>query len=160
MIDERARLGLSVGDERLARDPRQELVRLLHVRDRVDAQPLVEEAADLGAEELVFGMAHRGRLNTLAHVLCKPYEMILSEFEGHGLEQDEGDGDVKYHLGYSQDRITRTGRKIHVSMSFNPSHLELVNPVVEGIVRAKQYAFADNSRTRVVPVAVEGAARD
>src|SRR5688572_1244685 len=102
------------------------------------------------------GMAHRGRLNTLANVLGKPYEMILAEFEGYIPEDMEGDGDVKYHLGYSQDRVTKSGRKLHVSLAFNPSHLELVNPVVEGIVRAKQYRYGDNERSRVVPLLIHG----
>lgn len=117
---------------------------------------IVEHGSTLGVEEMVMGMAHRGRLNTLAHVLGKPYEMILGEFEGHAPSDDEGDGDVKYHLGYSQDRVTHAGRRVHLSLAFNPSHLELVNPVVEGIVRAKQYRFADNQRTRTVPVLIHG----
>ncbi|MGA2500768.1 MAG: 2-oxoglutarate dehydrogenase E1 component [Tepidisphaeraceae bacterium] len=118
---------------------------------------IVEDGADLGVEEIVMGMAHRGRLNTLAHVLGKPYEVILSEFEGHPTVDDgEGSGDVKYHLGYSQDRITRSGKKIHLALAFNPSHLELVNPVVEGTVRAKQYRYSDNARNRVVPLLIHG----
>jgi 2-oxoglutarate dehydrogenase E1 component len=117
---------------------------------------VVEDGAALGMEEIVMGMAHRGRLNTLANVLGKPYEMILGEFEGYIPEDMEGDGDVKYHLGYSQDRITKSGRKLHVSLAFNPSHLELVNPVVEGIVRAKQYRYGDNDRSRVVPLLIHG----
>jgi 2-oxoglutarate dehydrogenase E1 component len=118
---------------------------------------IVEEGANLGAEEMVVGMAHRGRLNILAHVLNKPYELILSEFEGTAVNpDDEGDGDVKYHLGYSNDRITKAGKKIHVSLSYNPSHLELVNPVVEGIVRAKQYYLGDTERSRVVPILIHG----
>jgi 2-oxoglutarate dehydrogenase E1 component len=120
---------------------------------------LIEQGAPLGVEEVVLGMAHRGRLNTLAHILHKPYEIIMAEFEGNVARQDgEGDGDVKYHLGYSHDRITASGRKVHLSLSFNPSHLELVNPVVEGIVRAKQYARGDDHRTTVVPVLIHGEA--
>src|SRR5262249_27219028 len=117
---------------------------------------LIEDGATLGIDEFVVGMAHLGRLNTLAHVLGKPYEMILGEFEGHVPEADEGDGDVKYHLGYSQDRVTRSGKKVHLALSFNPSHLELVNPVVEGIVRGKQYHLGDLQRSRVVPILVHG----
>ncbi|HSW51013.1 MAG TPA: 2-oxoglutarate dehydrogenase E1 component, partial [Bryobacteraceae bacterium] len=117
---------------------------------------VIEHGCSLGLDQLVLGMAHRGRLNTLAHVLNKPYEMILTEFEGVLPSEDEGDGDVKYHLGYSHDRVTRCGRKVHVGLSFNPSHLELVNPVVEGIVRSKQYHFGDLLRTRVVPVLIHG----
>lgn len=118
---------------------------------------LVENAADLGVEEMVVGMAHRGRLNVLANILRKPYEMIFSEFEGTFLPADvQGDGDVKYHLGYSRDHTSRSGRKIHLSLSFNPSHLEVVNPVVEGMVRAKQNYLGDTERGRVVPVIIHG----
>ena len=117
---------------------------------------VIEHGCSLGVDQFVLGMAHRGRLNTLAHALNKPYEMILTEFEGVLPSEDEGDGDVKYHLGYSHDRIARCGRKVHVGLSFNPSHLELVNPVVEGIVRSKQYHFGDLLRTRVVPVLIHG----
>ena len=116
---------------------------------------LVEEGAGLGVDEYVIGMAHRGRLNTLAHVLNKPYETILSEFEGTLQTDNEGDGDVKYHMGYSQDRMIN-GKKVHVALSFNPSHLELVNPVVEGTVRAKQYYLGDTLRSKVVPILIHG----
>jgi len=116
---------------------------------------LVDDGVGLGVEEMVFGMAHRGRLNVLAHVLRKPHEMILAEFQEKGFVDMEGDGDVKYHLGYSNDK-TVGGRKVHLALSYNPSHLELVNPVVEGIVRAKQYYLRDDSRTRVVPVLLHG----
>ena len=118
---------------------------------------LVEEAARLDAAELVLGMPHRGRLNVLAHVLEKPYELIFAEFEGAPLpEEVHGDGDVKYHLGFSRDHRTAEGRTIHVSLTPNPSHLEAVDPVVEGIVRAKQAYHDDATRTRVVPVLLHG----
>src|SRR2546422_137490 len=108
---------------------------------------LVEETARLEVAEVVLGMAHRGRLNVLAHVLEKPYEMIFAEFEGAPLPDDIlGDGDVKYHLGYSKDRRTRAGAEVHLSLTSNPSHLESVNPVVEGIVRAKQAYREDRGR--------------
>jgi 2-oxoglutarate dehydrogenase E1 component len=137
-----------VGAKRFSLEGSESLVPLLNT--------LVEEGSGIGVEEFVLGMAHRGRLNTLAHVLNKPYETILSEFEGTMLPADnEGDGDVKYHMGYSQDRIVN-GRKVHVALSFNPSHLELVNPVVEGIVRAKQYYLGDMQRSKVVPVLIHG----
>src|SRR5690606_20001924 len=94
---------------------------------------LIEDAAELGTEEIVMGMAHRGRLNVLAHVLHKPYEMIFAEFEGAFLPADvQGDGDVKYHLGYSRNVKTRSGKVVHLSLCNNPSHLEAVNPVAEG----------------------------
>ena len=93
------------------------------------------------------GMAHRGRLNVLANVLGKPYEMIFAEFEGTFLPADiQGDGDVKYHLGYARDHVTRGGHTVHLSLLSNPSHLEAVDPVVEGIVRAKQ-ALSQRHRT-------------
>jgi 2-oxoglutarate dehydrogenase E1 component len=118
---------------------------------------VVDEAAGLGVEEMVLGMAHRGRLNVLAHVLGKPYEMILAEFEGALLPEDvQGDGDVKYHLGYSHDRVAPDGRRIHLSLAPNPSHLEAVNPVVQGIVRAKQAYREDAARRRVASVLLHG----
>src|SRR5262249_49908612 len=118
-----------------------------------------EEGAELGAEEIVMGMAHRGRLNVLANVVHKPYELILSEFAGTATPQTtDGDGDVKYHLGYSDNRVTQRGHKIHCSLSSNPSHLELINPVVEGIVRAKQERLSDHNRSRVVPLLLHGEA--
>ena len=118
---------------------------------------LVEETARLEVAEVVLGMAHRGRLNVLAHVLEKPYEMIFAEFEGAPLPDDIlGDGDVKYHLGYSHDRPTRAGPEVHLSLASNPSHLESVNPVVEGIVRAKQAYREDRDPRRVAPVLLHG----
>jgi 2-oxoglutarate dehydrogenase E1 component len=138
-----------VGQKRFSLEGAEGLIPLLNT--------LVDDGAPLGVEEVVMGMAHRGRLNVLAHVLNKPYELIINEFEGTILRPDkEGDGDVKYHLGYSQDRSTPSGHKVHLALSFNPSHLELVNPVVEGIVRAKQYLHGDNERTRVVPILMHG----
>src|SRR5262249_54882876 len=105
---------------------------------------LVELAADSGAKEMVFGMAHRGRLNVLANVLQKPYKEIFSEFEENYLPNSAaGDGDVKYHVGFSTDRTTAKGNRIHLSLTPNPSHLEAVNPVVEGRARAKQHRIND-----------------
>jgi 2-oxoglutarate dehydrogenase E1 component len=138
-----------VGQKRFSLEGGEALIPLL------DA--LLEEVAALRAEELVLGMAHRGRLNVLAHVLRKPYELVLAEFEGTSLPWDvQGDGDVKYHLGYSHDHPVRDGRSLHVSLAPNPSHLEAVNPVVEGIVRAKQSHLGDAERRRVVPVLLHG----
>ncbi len=107
--------------------------------------------------ELVIGMAHRGRLNVLAHLLHKPYEVILSEFEGAlQSERADNEGDVKYHMGYSHDMITESGHKVHLSLSSNPSHLELVNPVIEGSVYAKQSYLRDRERRHVVPLLIHG----
>jgi 2-oxoglutarate dehydrogenase E1 component len=118
---------------------------------------LVEEAGRLDAAELVLGMPHRGRLNVLAHVLAKPYEQIFGEFEGAPLPDElEGDGDVKYHLGFSHDHRAADGRVIHLTLAPNPSHLEAVDPVVEGIVRAKQAYRQDAARRRVAPVLLHG----
>jgi len=118
---------------------------------------LVDEGATLGAEEVCFGMPHRGRLSVLAHVLNKPYEVIFSEFKYTNVQQAwEGDGDVKYHLGYANDRAVPSGKNVHLSLSPNPSHLELVNPVVEGIVRCKQKIRGDKDHSKVVPILLHG----
>ena len=119
---------------------------------------LVEEAAEWGAEELVIGMPHRGRLNTLANVMMKKPEQIFAEFldENVVINADTGTGDVKYHKGYSHDRTTAGGKNIHLSLTFNPSHLEIVNPVVEGNVRAKQDRRGDRKGERIIPVLMHG----
>ncbi len=98
---------------------------------------LVEAAAQHGIEEIVIGMAHRGRLNVLVNVLGKNVRQVFAAFDDKQPERFLGQGDVKYHLGYSSDVETRSGGPLHLSMAFNPSHLEFVNPVVEGRVRAK-----------------------
>ncbi|MFM1931284.1 MAG: hypothetical protein RL226_587, partial [Bacteroidota bacterium] len=99
---------------------------------------LVETGAQMGVKEFVVGMAHRGRLNTLAHIFEKPYQEIFGEFEGKDYDDDGVfDGDVKYHLGYSTDIKTENGNNVHLTLTPNPSHLEAVNPVVEGLTRAK-----------------------
>jgi len=117
---------------------------------------MIEDGAPMGAENYVMGMAHRGRLNVLAHVMNKPYENILAEFKGTTVTESDGDGDVKYHLGYSNVRPLRDGSEIKLSLSPNPSHLELVNPVVEGIVRCKQTYLNDKDRVRAVPILIHG----
>jgi len=101
---------------------------------------IVRRAADTHhCSDMILGMAHRGRLNVLANVIQKSYEVIFSEFEDNYVPgSSNGDGDVKYHKGYSNDHITEAGSKIHMTLTANPSHLEAVNPVVEGRVRAKQ----------------------
>lgn len=117
----------------------------------------IEAVAAEGAEEIVIGMPHRGRLNVLAHTLRKPYANILAEFEGLFYPGDlQGAGDVKYHLGFSYDLVTAAGKKVHLSLSYNPSHLEIINPVVEGMVRAKQEIRGDKTRRKVVPVLMHG----
>lgn len=138
-----------VGQKRFSCEGAESLIPLLN---RVG-----DDGAMAGVDEIVIGMAHRGRLNVLAHVVGKPLELMLAEFAGILPHQEgEGTGDVKYHLGFSGERVTRSGKRIHLALSFNPSHLELVDPIVEGIVRAKQYYLDDNDRTRVVPLLIHG----
>jgi len=118
---------------------------------------IIDQASQGEVEQIVLGMAHRGRLNVLAHVMGKPMEYILAEFEGRPLPKEvQGYGDVKYHMGYSSDYVGSTGRQVHLSMAFNPSHLETINPVVEGIVRAKQRRLGDRDGRRVVPILIHG----
>ncbi len=119
---------------------------------------LVEKGPAFGVREYVIGMAHRGRLNVLANILRKPFEEIFNEFEDNYLpdETHDGDGDVKYHMGFSADVTTGDGGTVHLSLAPNPSHLEAVNPVVEGRVRAKQRIHNDTDRTRGVPVLIHG----
>ncbi|MBJ6761889.1 2-oxoglutarate dehydrogenase E1 component [Myxococcaceae bacterium JPH2] len=118
---------------------------------------LLETAGGLGVQEVMLGMAHRGRLNVLVNVLGKPPEALFSEF--HGPTEPErylGRGDVKYHLGASTDHVTRAGQRIHVSLAFNPSHLEVVGPVVLGRARARQDRRADSGQDAVLPVIIHG----
>ncbi|MBC7782233.1 MAG: 2-oxoglutarate dehydrogenase E1 component, partial [Burkholderiales bacterium] len=113
---------------------------------------------DLGGDAVVMAMAHRGRLNVLAHVLNKPYEVILSEFAGTSARPTgvQGDGDVKYHLGYANTRSLPESKQIKVSLLPNPSHLELINPIQQGIVRCKQEWLDDKTRTRTIPLCMHG----
>jgi len=119
---------------------------------------IVEECPRHGVEQIVMGMAHRGRLNVLANILGKDYEFVFSEFADNYVPNSElGDGDVKYHLGYESIVTTSTGSKIGLSLAPNPSHLEAVCPVVEGKVRAWQRRLNDTSeRSKVLPVLVHG----
>ena len=117
---------------------------------------LIRHGASLGVEECVIGMAHRGRLNVLVNLLGKPPATLFSEFEGqHELAPAGGSGDVKYHKGFSADLRT-AHRDVHVALAFNPSHLEVVNPVVEGSVRARQERRGDVAGARVLPVLIHG----
>ena len=103
----------------------------------------IEKAGAQGIESIVMAMAHRGRLNVLANIIGKSPQDIFREFEDIDPELYRGGGDVKYHLGYYNDYVTSTGRKVHLSLCFNPSHLEFVNPVALGLTRAKQDRGAD-----------------
>jgi 2-oxoglutarate dehydrogenase E1 component len=115
-----------------------------------------EKGADLGIQDFVIGMAHRGRLNVLANVLNKTYADIFTEFEGRLSEDSLFDGDVKYHMGYSCDKVSNHGQKIHISLTANPSHLEAVNPVVEGISRAKIENGHQGDNNKVCPILIHG----
>jgi len=119
-------------------------------------EQIIKRGGALGAKEIVFGMPHRGRLNILATVLAKPYRAIFNEFQGGSFKPEdvEGSGDVKYHLGASSDREF-DANGVHLSLTANPSHLEAVNPVVLGKVRAKQELYG-NDRTSVIPVLLHG----
>lgn len=120
---------------------------------------LINEAGALGAEEILMGMAHRGRLNVLTNIFGKPFELVLREFEGTAvLTNEEGDGDVKYHLGYTNTRTTASGNAVQVSLAPNPSHLEVVDPVVVGMCKAKQDARGDADGSRVIPILIHGEA--
>jgi len=124
---------------------------LIPVVDRI-----IEGASRAGVSQIVIGMAHRGRLNLLANVMGKPSAEIFAEFLDRETSlAGEGSGDVKYHLGYSSDRVTAGGR-VHVSLGFNPSHLEWVNPVVQGRLRAKQDRLGDRGRVRGLPILIHG----
>jgi 2-oxoglutarate dehydrogenase E1 component len=117
---------------------------------------LIQRAGERGVQELVIGMAHRGRLNVLVNVLGKSPQELFSEFEGaYDLASLKGSGDVKYHLGFSSDLRT-PGGNVHVVLAFNPSHLEIVDPVVEGSVRARQDRRGDRLGDEVVPVLIHG----
>ncbi|MFH6602451.1 2-oxoglutarate dehydrogenase E1 component [Maribacter algicola] len=117
---------------------------------------VVERAARLGVEQFVMGMAHRGRLNVLTNIFGKAAKDIFSEFDGKDYEEEIFDGDVKYHLGWTSERKTDNGKKIRMNIAPNPSHLETVGAVVEGITRAKQDAHYADDFSKVLPIVVHG----
>lgn len=120
-------------------------------------EQIIKRGGALGIQEIVIGMPHRGRLSMLANVMGKPYKAIFHEFKGGSFKPEdvEGSGDVKYHLGASADRAF-DGNNVHLSLTANPSHLEAVNPVVLGKVRAKQQQLNDTTRSKVLPVLLHG----
>ena len=120
-------------------------------------EQIIKRGGQLGLREIVIGMPHRGRLNVLASVMAKPYRAIFNEFRGGSAQPDdvEGSGDVKYHLGASSDRAFDDNR-VHLSLTANPSHLESVDPVVLGKVRAKQDQMGDRKRKEVLPLLLHG----
>ena len=117
---------------------------------------LIEKAANDGVREFIVGMSHRGRLNTLTNIFGKPVEDIFNEFDGKDYEEKAFDGDVKYHLGWTSNRQTDSGLKVFMNIAPNPSHLEAVGPVVQGIARAKQEKYHPNNIENVLPIIVHG----
>jgi 2-oxoglutarate dehydrogenase E1 component len=138
-----------LGQKRFSLEGAESLIPLLDT--------IVELAPADGVLETVIGMAHRGRLNVLSNILGKSLESMFSEFEDSPLiDSPFGSGDVKYHKGYSKDRTVQTGQNIHLSLTANPSHLEAVDPVVEGRTRAKQMRLGDVEGRTILPVLVHG----
>ena len=137
-----------VGTKRFGLDGGESLIPAL--------EQIIKRGGNLGAKEIKIGMPHRGRLNVLANVMSKPYKAIFSEFFGKSSSQKKNfGGDVKYHLGASSNREF-DGNSVHISLTDNPSHLEAVNPVVLGQVRAKQFFHKDIKRKKVIPVLMHG----
>ncbi len=118
---------------------------------------IIMHGADFGIKEAVVGMAHRGRLNVLSNIMGKTYEQIFNEFEGNvDINNTMGDGDVKYHMGYSSLVTSPQGNEINIKLAPNPSHLEAVNPVVEGFVRAKGDSMYASDFTKILPILIHG----
>ena len=137
-----------VGTKRFGLDGGESLIPAL--------EQIIKRGGNLGAKEIKIGMPHRGRLNVLANVMGKPYKAIFSEFFGKSVNASKDfEGDVKYHLGASSNREF-DGNVVHISLTDNPSHLEAVNPVVLGQVRAKQFFHKDKNRKKVIPVLMHG----
>jgi 2-oxoglutarate dehydrogenase E1 component len=137
-----------VGQKRFSLEGGDSLIPLL--------DDLIQQGGQKGIEEAVIGMAHRGRLNVLVNVLGKSPSVLFNEFEGkYDMAHMQGSGDVKYHKGFSADLRT-PGGNVHVALAFNPSHLEVVNPVVEGSVRARQERRGDKLGERVLPILIHG----
>lgn len=137
-----------VGQKRFSLEGGESLIPML--------DELIQQGGRVGVRELVIGMAHRGRINVLVNVLGKSPETLFEEFEGNvDPETMKGSGDVKYHKGFSADMQTEGGN-VHIALAFNPSHLEIVNPVVEGSVRARQQRRGDKERVEVLPVLIHG----
>jgi 2-oxoglutarate dehydrogenase E1 component len=137
-----------VGQKRFSLEGGDSLIPMLH--------DLIQRSGTSGVQEVVIGMAHRGRINVLVNILGKAPQELFTEFEGgQDLSSLTGSGDVKYHLGFSSD-IRTGGDKVHVALAFNPSHLEIVNPVVEGSVRARQDRRGDSTGSEILPVLIHG----
>ncbi len=136
-----------VGQKRFSLEGGESLIPALDV--------IIQNGPKHGVEEVVIGMAHRGRLNVLANILQKTYSEIFSEFEGKEYDDNLFDGDVKYHLGFSAEVDTETGKKMSLTLAPNPSHLEAVDPVVEGIVRARIDGYLKDEK-KIVPILIHG----
>jgi 2-oxoglutarate dehydrogenase E1 component len=137
-----------VGQKRFSLEGGESLIPML--------DDIIQQGGVSGIREIVIGMAHRGRINVLVNILGKNPEELFEEFEGnYDLDELRGSGDVKYHKGFSADMKT-PGGNVHIALAFNPSHLEIVNPVVEGSVRARQQRRGDLQRDEVLPVLVHG----
>ena len=137
-----------VGQKRFSLEGGESLIPLL--------DDVIQQGGVSGIREIVIGMAHRGRINVLVNILGKSPEELFEEFEGkYDPEELKGSGDVKYHKGFSADMKT-PGGNVHIALAFNPSHLEIVNPVVEGSVRARQQRRGDDARQEVLPVLIHG----
>lgn len=118
---------------------------------------IIGTAANNSVEEVVIGMAHRGRLNVLANIMGKTYEQIFSEFEGTAkVDQTMGSGDVKYHMGYGSEVTTHDGKNVHLKLMPNPSHLEAVDPVVLGFSRSKADVLYDSNYDKILPILIHG----
>ncbi len=137
-----------VGQKRFSLEGGESLIPLL--------DDIIQQGGASGIREIVIGMAHRGRINVLVNILGKSPEELFEEFEGkYDPEELRGSGDVKYHKGFSADMKT-PGGNLHIALAFNPSHLEIVNPVVEGSVRARQQRRGDDERQEVLPILIHG----
>jgi len=117
---------------------------------------MINKAGEMGVKEVMIGMAHRGRLNVLVNTMRKTYEQVFNEFEGNLPDQVWGDGDVKYHMGFSSQIKTPGGQEMYLKLAPNPSHLEAVNPVVEGFIRARADGMYNSDYDRVLPVLIHG----
>ncbi len=137
-----------VGQKRFSLEGSEVIIPALHA--------LIQKGAEMGAKEFVMGMAHRGRLNVLANILNKPYENIFKEYVGQEYAAGISLGDVKYHLGYQNDIITSDGNEVSVYLAPNPSHLEAVGPIIEGVARAKINNKYNNDYDKVIPVVIHG----
>jgi 2-oxoglutarate dehydrogenase E1 component len=116
----------------------------------------IVHGSDLGIQEFVIGMAHRGRLNVLTNILQKEYDVVFGEFSGKGIADSIFDGDVKYHMGFSSDPVLSNGKKVHLSLAPNPSHLEAVDPVVLGVARARMDKLYNGDHDMICPILIHG----